>query len=49
MRNKSDAWAPIIISGGSLYEVIFDYGDDAAGESVTVQCLAQTYDSDTIA
>lgn len=49
VRNKSDAFAPIWIDGGSLYEVIFDYGDDAAGESVTIHCTAQTYDSDSVA
>jgi hypothetical protein len=49
VRNKADAFAPLWVTGGALYEVVFDYGDDAAGESVTVQCKAQTYDSDTIA
>lgn len=49
VRNKSDAFAPVWLAGGSTYEVIFDYGDDAAGESVTVQAVAQTYDSDSIA
>jgi len=45
VRNKSDAWTPWL-PGGSLYEVIFDYGDDAAGDSVTVEVRAQTYDQD---
>lgn len=49
VRNKADVWAPLWLPGGALWEVIFDYGDDAAGESVTVQALAQTYDSETIA
>lgn len=49
VRNKADAFAPVWMAGGSTYEVIFDYGDDAAGESVTVQAVAQTYDSDSIA
>lgn len=48
VRNKSDVFAPIWMEGGSLYEVIFDYGDDAAGDSVTVRAKAQTYDSDGI-
>jgi hypothetical protein len=48
VRNKADVFTPIWAPGGSLYEVIFDYGDDAAGESVTVQCLAQRVDSETI-
>lgn len=29
-------WCP----GGSIYEVIFDYGDDAAGDLVAIQALA---------
>jgi hypothetical protein len=49
VRNKADVFAPIWLAGGSLWEVIFDYGDDAAGDSVTVQAKAQTYDSDSIA
>jgi hypothetical protein len=49
VRNKADVFAPVWLAGGSLYEVIFDYGDDAAGESVTVSALAQSYDSDNIA
>lgn len=49
VRNKADVFAPIWIPGGSLYEVIFDYGDDAAGDSATVQALAQVYDQDTLA
>lgn len=46
VRNQAHVNAPIWIPGGSLYEVIFDYGDDAAGDSVTVQALAQTFDSE---
>jgi hypothetical protein len=49
VRNKADIFAPVWLDGGSLYEVIVDYGDDTAGEAVTVQVYAQTYDSDTIA
>jgi hypothetical protein len=37
--------SPIWLDGGSLWEVIFDYGDDAAGASVVVEVTAQTYDS----
>src|SRR5262249_39639517 len=44
--NKADAWA-VWIDGGAKYEIIFDYGDDGAGEAVTVVCTAQTYDSDS--
>lgn len=45
VRSKADVFAPFWIDGGSLWECIFDYGDDAAGESVTVHCAAQTLDS----
>lgn len=48
VRNKADVFAPIWIPGGSLWEVVFDYGDDSAGDTAVVQCMAQTYDSDTI-
>lgn len=47
VRNKADVFAPFWIDGGSLIEVVFDYADDAAGDSVTVSCLAQTLDSYT--
>ena len=48
VRNKADVFAPIWVPPGSLYEVCFDYGDDTAGDSATVQCLAQTLDSEQI-
>jgi hypothetical protein len=46
VRNKADLWNEIWLAGGSLYAVIFDYGDDAAGESVTISAIARTYDYD---
>lgn len=46
---KADAFAPIYLPGGAVYEVIFDYGDDATGDTVAVFARIQTYDSDTIA
>lgn len=49
VRNKADLFAPIFLEGGSLYEVILDYGDDAAGESVQVRAYATLYASDGIA
>ncbi len=47
VRSKADVFSPVWVDGGATVEVIFDYGDDSAGESVTVECLAQTYDSDS--
>lgn len=49
VRNMADVFVPIWLDGGSLWEVIFDYGDDAAGDSATVQAMAQTYDANSIA
>lgn len=34
------------LSGGALWEVIFDYGITATGSDVLVQVIAQTYDYD---
>lgn len=47
VRNKADAFGPVWCDGGATYEVIFDYGDDAGGEAVTVACYAQLYDSNS--
>ncbi len=49
VRNKSDVFAPIWVHGLSLIEVIFDYGDATGGDSATVQALAQSYASETVA
>lgn len=47
VRNKADAWTAWL-PGGSTYLVVFDYGDDAAGDTVTIEARAQTYDQDNI-
>jgi hypothetical protein len=44
VRNKSDVFNEIWIYGGALWEVVFDYGDDSAGDSVTVCAKARTLD-----
>lgn len=44
VRNKADAWA-VYLEGGALWEIIVDYGDDTAGESITLEVVAQTNDS----
>lgn len=49
VRNQSFTPAPLWLPGGALYEVVFDYGDDAAGENVRARALVQTYDSDSTA
>jgi hypothetical protein len=41
--NKANLWS-VWCPGGCVYEVVFDYGDDAAGEAVAVVCYAQTFD-----
>lgn len=48
LTGKADCWNAYI-PGGSVYEVIFDYGDDAAGESIAVACYAQIYTHDASA
>jgi hypothetical protein len=48
VRNKADVFNPIWITGGATYEVVCDYGDDAAGDAITLRAIAQTYDSDTV-
>ena len=48
ITNKASCWN-VWVPGGSVYEVIFDYGDDAAGESVAIVCYAQTYTNDVSA
>lgn len=44
VRNKSDVFDPFPVEGGSTIEVILDYSDDAAGDAVTYEVLAQTLD-----
>jgi hypothetical protein len=45
LTNKSDQWC-VWCPGGAVYGVVFDYGDDSAGEAVAVVCYAQTLDSE---
>lgn len=47
VRSKADVFPPLWLNGGTLYEVVFDYGDDVAGDAVTVEARAQTYDLDS--
>lgn len=42
----ADRFGPVFLPGGSLYEVVFDYGASATGADVVVMAKAQTYDSD---
>jgi len=44
--HKADVWAPPWIQGGCTYGIVFDYGNDAVGDDVRIECKAQTYDSD---
>jgi hypothetical protein len=48
LTSKADAWS-VWVTGGSVYEVIFDYEDDSAGESVAIVCYAQIYTNDVSA
>jgi len=44
VRNKADAWS-LWVDGGAYVEIIFDYGDDAAGDTATIECRSQTLDA----
>lgn len=45
----ADVFTPIILPGGSLYEVVFDYSRSATGGDVVVMAHAQRYDSNSVA
>lgn len=45
----ADVFTPVLLEGGSLYEVIFDYQVSATGGDVVVMAHAQTHDSDLLA
>ena len=49
VRNKADVFAPIWLSGGSLWSVIFDYGDATGGDTAVVAAFAQPYLTETVA
>lgn len=49
VKNKADAFAPVWLMGGATYEVVVDYGDDSAGDTIRVEVKAQTYDNDLTA
>ena len=49
VTRMADVFAPVWLNGGSLWEVVVDYGASASGSDYVVECKAQTYDSDTIA
>lgn len=42
--DQADSWT-VWVDGGCTVEIIFDYGDDAAGENVVIAAYAQTLDS----
>jgi len=44
ITTKAECWC-VWCPGGCIYEVIFDYMDDAAGESVAIAAWAQIFDS----
>ncbi|MBX4215681.1 hypothetical protein KW797_01910 [Candidatus Parcubacteria bacterium] len=44
VRNFAECWVQEV-PGWSLIEVVFDYGDDAAGDTAQIEALAQTFDS----
>jgi hypothetical protein len=48
VSNHADLWGPFLLDGGAEYEIIFDYGAPAAGDTHAVRALAQTLDSYSI-
>jgi len=48
VTRMADVFAPVWLNGGSLWEVVVDYGASASGSDYVIECKAQTYDSDTI-
>lgn len=46
VRNKADCFGPVPLEAGSVYEVIVDYGDDAAGDTANIRSYITRYDSD---
>lgn len=48
VRNRASIFAPVWVMGGSLVEVIFDYGAATTGEVAVIAAHAQTYDKDVI-
>lgn len=44
VRNKADCYA-VWLDGGATYEVVFDYGSQAAGDTVVIEATAQVHDS----
>ena len=44
----ADVFAPLMLAGGSLYEIIFDYQVASSGGDVVVMAHAQTYDNDVV-
>lgn len=44
--NRADIYPPVWLQGGATWELIVDYADDTAGDSVRVDVRAQTYDAD---
>lgn len=48
ITSKADCWN-VWIPGGAVYEVLFDYADDSAGESVAIVCYVQQYTNDVSA
>lgn len=45
LTNRADQWC-VWVAGGCTVEVIVDYGNDAAGDTIAVVAYAQTLDSE---
>ena len=45
VRNQADVFDKIWLDPGLVWDVIADYGDDTAGESITLRAIAERWDS----
>ena len=48
VTRMADVFAPLWLHGGSLWEIVVDYGGTGTGSDYVVEAKAQTYDSDAI-
>jgi len=47
VTKAADVFTPLLLPGGSLWEVVIDYGAATSGSDYVVHAFAQTYDSES--
>ena len=48
VTRNADVFAPLLLHGGALWEVVVDYGGSTSGADYVCEARAQVYESDTI-